>query len=137
MNEPSCLACVTTLVKHFASKSREGQRDFTHQFAMHHREVVPRHMPRRYLSHVQVVIPPVWTKVRPVVEQEQRMTRRVRIWPGVGRQVADTIFAPYSHDIGALVLGDRLGGIIAQSGHRGCEMGQEPWRYLLLVPIAQ
>ncbi|QBZ57336.1 hypothetical protein PoMZ_02260 [Pyricularia oryzae] len=48
--------------------------------------------------------------------------------PGVGGKVADAILAPDGHDLGALVLGDRLGCVVGEGRDRGgkadgCEPG--------------
>lgn len=104
---------------------------------MHHREMIARHMPHRHFIHIEILVPPVWAEVRPVVKQEQSMALGIRLRPRIGREVADAVLAPDCRDFGAEILGNRLGSVITQRGHRSREMWQKPRRDLGRVAIAE
>jgi len=54
------------------------------------------------------------------------VTLGIGLRAGVLGELADTILTPDGGDLGALVLGNRLGIVVAESGDRGGEVGKKP-----------
>ncbi|GKT45117.1 uncharacterized protein ColSpa_05297 [Colletotrichum spaethianum] len=64
------------------------------------------------------------------------MARGIGVWARVGGKVADTVLAPDGHNVGALLLGDRLGSVVAEGSNTGGEVGKEPRGNLLVVVVS-
>ena len=69
-------------------------QDKTYMRLLHHREVVSRHMLCNKPIGIEVFVPNIRAKIRPVVEQELGVAVGEGIWSWICRQVADTILAP-------------------------------------------
>ena len=86
----------------------------TYKVAMHHREMIAWQVSRLHLGDIQKLIPPIRTKVCPVVQKEERMAGRIRIRPRVRRQLADAVLAPDRHHARTFVVGYALSSVVAQ-----------------------
>ena len=104
---------------------------------MNHGEVIARHVPELHLVDVQILLPPVRPKVGAVFQQEEGVAFRIRLWLGIGGQVAHAVLAPNCHHLGAFVFGNRSGIVFAESRDRGGKVGKKPLWNLLAVALAE